>query len=83
MRQIALVSLDTVTGAVRRYTRGAGNVADAAGVAKFEHWAQHRCDEQLCWEVIQDFRIGHMPRSWPEPDNDPLPPMPHVGFASL
>lgn len=75
MTQIALVSLDTATGIVRRYTRAPGNVPDLTTEAKFEHWDPLSRDPEtwrIVWRDLQIFRIGAAQP--PVPDNDPFPP---------
>jgi len=75
--QLALVSLDCVTGDVRRYTRGGGEKMCPAGTARFDTWPQIRYDEATVYAALQSFRLGYLPEWHPEPD----PPV-AAGFAS-
>lgn len=79
--QIALVSLDTVTGAVRRYTcAGGGASPELAGTAQFDTWQKSRHDEGYCYQLIQNFRRGYA-----SDDEMPDPPSPApvaAGWAS-
>lgn len=80
MTAIALVSLNTDTGVVRRYVRGPGNTAELTTEASFDEWDPLVTDRnywRLVWRDLQIFRIGQIP---PQGPDDTFPPA--AGFAS-
>lgn len=66
-----LVSLDTESGVIKRYRRGACGKAEKLGQDFFRRWSFiRRDDEQPIYNLIQAFRA-----SW-EPPQDPTPTAP-------
>jgi hypothetical protein len=60
MKPVALVSLCTFTGIVRRYLRAEGNVPDKTGEEAFSHWPSIRHREDEVAEQIRLFRRGEL-----------------------
>lgn len=80
MKSVALVTLDTISGKVRRYLRAEGNKPEKTGEAHFENWAPEstETDWGLVWKWLQVFRIGYVP---PDPTS-PRPTGPKMAEAA-
>lgn len=61
MKSVALVSLCTGTGIVRRYLRAEGNVPDKTGEDFLKNWPTVRAREDEVADLIFDFRRGELP----------------------